>query len=145
MSVKDELKLYHDSINEQLRHAPAGEPITAGQLRAVMLLAWRAVEADREQRHHQWLKDRGLDKVVVNPVVTTALKTRHDVVVTFGATGCPQHTVTVPAGTRCVPTGDNPNEVFVDDLSWLVPNSLALHDTEHRGIRLDRSKVSHES
>lgn len=139
MSVKDELKLYHDTLVALLASQPnPREAMTISQLRAMFLISWRAVEADRVRRYIEWVD------TIVTPVVKAGLKTRHELVVTFGATGCPQHTVTVPAGTRCILT-DNPNEVFVDDLSWLDSNSMAYHDAVHRGIRLDRSKVTHES
>ncbi len=64
-------------------------------------------------------------------------QTSKDITITFGATGCPPHTVTVPKGTRVSPISGEPTKMFVEDLSWLDRNSMAWHDANYYGIRLN--------
>lgn len=54
-----------------------------------------------------------------------------------------EHNVTIPKGTRCVPTPDRTGQYWVDDLSWIDRRAepFLFHDAKHRGIRLRADQV----
>lgn len=51
--------------------------------------------------------------------------------------------VTVPKHTRCreITSGTIAGSFWVDDLSWLDPNSMLYHDAYYRGIVLTPDQV----
>lgn len=71
------------------------------------------------------------------------MKTIHEIKVAFGegrpAMGGSVHHLTIPAGTRVSATGDG--QYFVEDLSWLDRRSMAWHDANYYGIRLNADQV----
>jgi hypothetical protein len=72
------------------------------------------------------------------------MKTAREIQMKFGegrpAMGGSVHDITIPAGTRVVPTDDA--QFFVDDLRFLDRNSMAYHDAYHYGIRLNWEDVT---
>ena len=69
------------------------------------------------------------------------MRTKEEITMTFGkGPAGTQATITIPAGTRCMPTGDG--QYFVDDLSWLDRNSITYHDANYYGIRLNADQVA---
>lgn len=74
------------------------------------------------------------------------MKTKHEIKMNFGegrpAMGGSVHAITIPAGTRVMHADGG--QFFVDDISFLDRNSMAYHDANYYGIRLDADQVEVE-
>jgi len=81
-------------------------------------------------------------KSTPTPHTHTAL-TSEEITTTFGATGGPQWTVTVPAGTRCRKIEDGSDPWVVSNLSFIPDkHSLLYWDADHYGIRIPEEKLT---
>lgn len=80
-------------------------------------------------------------KSTPTPHVATGI-TSEELTVTFGATGCTQYTVTVPAGVRCKKLDGGSNPWVVSNLSFIQDKrSLMYSDADIYGIRIPEEKI----
>lgn len=81
-------------------------------------------------------------KSTPTPHVATGV-TSEELQVTFGATGCSQYDVTVPAGTRCKKLDGGSEPWVVDDLSFIEDKrSIMYSDADIYGIRIPENKLT---
>lgn len=84
-----------------------------------------------------------IEIIVKKTKVSEYGRTNQDITLTFGSSGgLTKHTVTVPKDTLCIEIEREPENFFVQDLSW-IPNTafMCRHDATHYGIRINRKYI----
>ncbi len=69
--------------------------------------------------------------------------TAKELIITFGATGCMKHTVTVPAGTSCHKLDGGSDPWVVSDLRFIEDKrGIMYSDADIYGIRVPEAEIT---